>query len=547
MSTLLRRAHFLGTKVRSLRKRHGWTLEELSRRCARSDPGAAPSVSYLSMIETGKRVPSEGLLRVLADAFQKPAAWFLDESGNPHDGQPASGGAVAGDGGGAAGAAATLNLEPRALFSQLQLEHAIPELLSQTGTTGYQFAQLLIRTFQELRYNNLPDLERTAEEVGDKAFALTVEELLALAARVGLEVRWFDRPAFETRDDPAGRARQTLVRSFFDAPGTVYLNRQLAAEPARVKYDLATHIGHKVLHGGDGKRSFLTTGGWGGGSPQQGAYGLASEEVLFAWRDFECGYFADALLCPRLAYRDFLFRHACDVRVGVERLDFTLSVLMRRATAVSPYRHWHYLDAYDRGQLRHVYRGNGIALPWGNMRMVLHPCRQWAVFRVLDRDEASPFAQISIMEHEGRRSLYACETHRSVDAAGNPHIICMGVDLAPALDTQDGDADRVIRQVAEACHAAGGEAPVPAEAAARIERAARVLNIGWIRAGLQRPANVICARSTRCPRSQPCEGQRTPQPRPLLDRVREEILRETAGAAAGGAGATATASVASPR
>jgi transcriptional regulator with XRE-family HTH domain len=521
VSTLLRRAHFLGAKLRSLRKRHGWTLEEVTTRCARVDAAAAPSVSYLSMIETGKRVPSPMLLDVLAGVFQKPSSWFLDESGNG-DAAEALHATEAG------GPTNTLNLEPRALFSESQLQHAIPELLSQTGTTGYQFAQLLIRTFQEIRHNNLPDLERTAEEVGDKRLGMTLDDLYALARQVGLEVRWFDRPAFPTGSDETGRARQTLVRSFFDAPSTVYLNRQLASESARVKYDLATHIGHKVLHGGDGKRSFLTTGGWGGGSPSQGAYGIASEEVLFAWRDFECGFFADALLCPRLPYRDFLFRHAYDMRVGVQRLDLTLSVLMRRATAVSPYRHWHYLDAYDRGHLRHVYRGNGIALPWGNMRMVLHPCRQWAVFRVLSRDEASPFAQISIMEHEGRQSLYACETHTSRDAAGNRHIICMGVDLAPALDTQSGDAAGIIEQIADACHTAGGEAAVPAAAAQRIEGAARMLNIGWISTGLARPANVICARNTHCPRSQPCEGHRASQARPILDRVRDEILREAA-------------------
>jgi transcriptional regulator with XRE-family HTH domain len=529
MSNLLRRAHFLGAKLRSLRKRHGWTLEEVSTRCSRVESAAAPSVSYLSMIETGKRMPSPRLLEVLAEVFQKPAAWFLDEHADEE--RAAGHGAPRRE----ESATATLDLEPRALFSEAQLRHAIPELLSQTGTTGYQFAQLLIRTYQETQHNNLPDLERAAEAVGGKRLAMTFEDLCELAGRVGLDVRWFDREAFPTQDDASGIGRHTLVRSFFDAPSTVYLNRQLAREPSRLKYDLATHIGHKVLHGGDGKRSFLTTGGWGGGSPSQDAYGIASEEVLFAWRDFECGFFADALLCPRLPYRDFLFRHGYDVRVGVERLDLTLSVLMRRATAVSPYRHWHYLDAYDRGQLRHVYRGNGIALPWGNMRMVPNPCRQWAVFRVLARGERSPFAQISIMEQDNERRLYACETHTSSDAAGNRHIICMGVDLAPVLETQYGEAAPIVDRIADACHAAGGESEVPRDAAEHIERAARLLNIGWIVTGLGRPANVICARNTRCPRSGPCEGRRPPQPRPVLDRVREEILREAAGGEAAGA------------
>ncbi len=40
-------------------------------------------------------------------------------------------------------------LEPGFLFSENLLQLAIPELLAQTGTTGRQFAHLLIRAHQE--------------------------------------------------------------------------------------------------------------------------------------------------------------------------------------------------------------------------------------------------------------------------------------------------------------------------------------------------------------------------------------------------------------
>ena len=56
---------------------------------------------------------------------------------------------------------------------------------------------------------------------------------------------------------------------------------------------------------------------------------------------------------------------------------------MRRMTSVSPYRHWHFFDAYPPGFLRAVYRANGIPLPWGNMSVVPDPCPRWAVFRML--------------------------------------------------------------------------------------------------------------------------------------------------------------------
>src|SRR5215475_11624546 len=79
MSPLLRKGHFLGAKLRTLRKRNALTLEELSARCIQRDAELAPSVSYLSMIESGKRTPSQETLELLAAVFQREPAWFLDE------------------------------------------------------------------------------------------------------------------------------------------------------------------------------------------------------------------------------------------------------------------------------------------------------------------------------------------------------------------------------------------------------------------------------------------------------------------------------------
>ena len=72
-----RKAHFLGTKIKSLRTRNHLTLEDLSVRCVQIDPEAGPSVSYLSMIENGKRTPSERLLEIIADIFQKDPSWYV--------------------------------------------------------------------------------------------------------------------------------------------------------------------------------------------------------------------------------------------------------------------------------------------------------------------------------------------------------------------------------------------------------------------------------------------------------------------------------------
>ena len=117
------------------------------------DAAAAPSVSYLSMVETGKRMPSADMLEMLARLFSKDVRWFLDENTEvePVPAQRERGGLEA------------MPLEPAFLFSHELLQNALPELLSQTGTTGRQFAQLLIRVWQETRHNNFPDIERAAE------------------------------------------------------------------------------------------------------------------------------------------------------------------------------------------------------------------------------------------------------------------------------------------------------------------------------------------------------------------------------------------------
>jgi transcriptional regulator with XRE-family HTH domain len=247
---LKRKAHFLGTKIKTLRKRNHLTLEDLSVRCVQVDAEAAPSVSYLSMIENGKRVPSERLLSIIADIFQKDVQWFYDESMDVRDIDPAP----------AEAAVSGLPLEPGFLFSENLLQLAIPELLSQTGTTGRQFAHLLIRAHQEASHNRFPDIERAAERVGKKRFPMQVDDMLEIARRVGLEIHWFEQRPANDRDKTDVTLKKA-VRSFFDPPNKVYLNEAIERTPARLKYDLANHIAHMVLHDGDGARAPQISGG----------------------------------------------------------------------------------------------------------------------------------------------------------------------------------------------------------------------------------------------------------------------------------------------
>jgi hypothetical protein len=352
---------------------------------------------------------------------------------------------------------------------------------------------------------------------------MSADDLLRLCKKHGLAVRWFDRSAVLARDKD--REVRSVVRSFFESPRTIYLNRDLQSDAARLKFDLASHLAHKELHDGDGMKTVHATGGEMGGSPESGAHsqaGLNAQDVLHAWRDFECSFFAGALLCPKIPFRRFLSRERYRVEAA-GKIEVTPAVIMRRMTKVSPYPHWHFFDAYPPGYLRAVYRGNGIPLPWGNMAQVTDPCPHWAVFRMLDgRRERS--SQISLLRDQGRWLMYCCHTLRTQDMAGNSHVLSVGVDLDPALRSNGIDADEVISEVADACLRGQGEAAIPGPALQAIEAIARVLNIAWLEDAMKNPARIICPRSTHCPRTDHCNGAASSKAREIID-VRQEIVR----------------------
>jgi transcriptional regulator with XRE-family HTH domain len=504
MQSLTRQGHFLGSKLRALRKRNGLTLDELSARCVQLDPANAPSVSYLSMVETGKRMPSRATLSVLATAFGKNQEWFLDRNTELEPPSPRSG----------AGASATLPLEPAFLFNKEVLQTALPELLAQTGTSGAQFARLLVRVWQETHQNDIPDIERAAETAGGRRMPLAVSDLLDIAREHDVAIRWFDEDGREAGRQP--------LRARFEPVRTVYISRRLQGQEARLKYELAYYIGHTILHGGDGAIPRRYSAGLSAADAEYaGRASIATRDLLMAWRDFECTAFADALLCPRAPFRQFLARERHRVS-AYGKLGVTPAVVMRRMTAVSPYRHWHFFDAYPPGYLQSVYRGNGIALPWGNMSMVPDPCPRWAVFRLLRSPEATrarqaigdaplwppPTSQLSIMDDLVRTRLYCCHSIVARDSTETVHVMSVGIDLVPALAAQGFDAEATVAEVAAACRLGGGDGAVPAAAARRLRTVAQALNIAWIADALALPAAVICPRSRGCPRPLHCAAAR---------------------------------------
>ncbi len=494
--SLIRQSHFLGTKIRNLRKNNHLTMEDLSARCIRVNPEYAPSVSYLSMIERGKRVPSIDMLEVIAEVFQKDPAWFLDDEPELEAITPNKG-----NRGGINGMA----LEPSFLFSNEILQIAIPEMLSQTGISGRQFAHLLIRAHQENHQNHFPDLERAAEEVGLKQLNLSVEDLCDIAKRLGMEIRWIKRMPKDVVDELGVNAKQ-LVTSFMEAP-VIYLNELLKDSPTRLKYDLAVYIGHRILHSSESMNSVLSVGHqnnhWDQVGSDSGDTGLNSQDILQAWRDFESSFFAGALLCPKVPFRQLLDRNGYEVSVH-KRAGVSPSVAMRRMTVVSPYPHWHYFDAYGPGKLKAVYRGNGIPLPWGNMRAVNDPCQHWAVFRRLSEPQEGSSAQISILNVGKEPRIYCCESINVADPAGNNRVLCAGIDLNPAIAAQGFDALEIAEELKASCVANGGSVAIAPHIKKSLLTIAKILNINWIERGIETEARLICSRGNVCPRQPSC-------------------------------------------
>jgi transcriptional regulator with XRE-family HTH domain len=514
MSNLFRKSHFLGIKIRTIRKSNKLTLEDLSERCSEDNPKSAPSVSYLSMIENGKRLPSDDVLKQIAKIFQKKTEWFLDENLdisvpiNEMDELKHF----------------TLPLEPGFLYSKEQLQGAIPELLEQTGISGKQFAQLLIRSYQERNKNRFPDLEKAAEEIGNKKFPLDHNDLKHLYKKHGLKIKWFSHKTTETRPQVRNK---TLLRSFFESPSEVYVNKALKQDSDRLKYDLSVHLGHKILHQGDGLRSAISSGDneFGLNGQNLAATGnIHSQDVLSAWHDFESSFFAGALLCPKKPFYRYLIRNKHQV-LPAQQLKLSPALLMRRVTAVSSYTYWHYFEAYQPGYLTAVYRGNGIPLPWGNMTMVSDPCPNWAVFRLLNETYVkNPQSQISILKNGDQNYLYCCHTIRVRDLAGNLKLLSLGIDLIPAIKNQGIDGNELLQSLEEACQKNGGEAELSSSIREVVEKLSHILRIQWLSESVNVPARIICPRSLSCQRNKKCIPTHSGQNNNGFESIREDIL-----------------------
>jgi len=271
----------LGLKLRTLRDRRGWTLNELARR---SDV----AVSYLSEIEKGKKFPKPEKLVVLARAL---GVRYEDLVSNRVDDDLAALSAFADSD--------FLREFPFHLFGLeaadlLELVAGDPKRAGALVRTFGEIAlrhdveveQLLfaaLRSYQQMHHNSFPELEDTAERWRDELGWSAREHLDAAELAAVLESRFgyrLDEIALSSRPELAE------MRSVF-APGAIprlYLNRRL--NPRQRAFVLAREIGFRVL---DLQVRPLTSS-W-----------LKAESFDQVLNNFLASTFAGALLMPRRA------------------------------------------------------------------------------------------------------------------------------------------------------------------------------------------------------------------------------------------------------
>jgi hypothetical protein len=107
--------------------------------------------------------------------------------------------------------------------------------------------------------------------------------------------------------------------------------------------------------------------------------------------------------------------------------------------------------------------------------------------------------------------------------AGNPHVLSVGIDLAPALASNDAAGARIVDGIGEECLRKGGQAKIGRAAEEAIRAVGNILSIAWIEESLQQPARIICPRSSHCPCQGRCNVAPAIRAREITD-VKREIL-----------------------
>ena len=112
------------------------------------------------------------------------------------------------------------------------------------------------------------------------------------------------------------------------------------------------------------------------------------------------------------------------------------------------------------------------------------------------------------------------------DAAGNPHVICSGVELNKAIDTQGYNSKKFINNIYERASLNNGTYIIDEQVKSTLQKIGIVLNISWIIEALEHPIDITCQRSTNCPRLEKCENiVKTRKKISWVSQIKKDILK----------------------
>jgi len=145
------------------------------------------------------------------------------------------------------------------------------------------------------------------------------------------------------------------------------------------------------------------------------------------------------------------------------------------------------------------------------------------VFRMVGNAHNDSSSQISVLRENDRWQIYCCHTLRTRDMGGIPHVLSVGIDLAPALSSNDPNGAEIVERIGDDCFRKGGQAKIGRAEAEAIRAVANILSIAWVEESLKQPARIICPRSSRCPRQGQCDVAPATRAQDITD-IKREIL-----------------------
>ena len=89
------------------------------------------------------------------------------------------------------------------------------------------------------------------------------------------------------------------------------------------------------------------------------------------------------------------------------------------------------------------------------------------------------------------------------------------------------DSDSYINDVENLLMKAGGSGKLKKTQSDILIKLSKVLNISWIADAIDNNVDVICERSTNCPRTKRCDGKKKTKKISWINQVKKEIIKST--------------------